>query len=218
MKLSLLNSFLAFLAIGATAEEQPVVSYDGYKVFRVKTHGRPSVVQEKLSALSYDQWNDDIGQHIDIVVSPDQLATFEGLQFGSDVQVMHENLGDSIVAESAATPTVWQRDANDSSWYDTYHNYEDHIQYFNDLHDAFPQNSELVSSGTSYQNRSIFGIHLWGADGPGKPVVLYHATVHAREWIAAPVSTVNSDFLKPQRTKILYLGRRVYHSATDQRL
>lgn len=29
---------------------------------------------------------------------------------------------------------------------------------------------------------------MWGADGPGKPAVLWHGTVHAREWIVAPVS------------------------------
>jgi murein tripeptide amidase MpaA len=38
----------------------------------------------------------------------------------------------------------------------------------------------------SYEGRDIFGVHLWGADGPGKPAVLYHGTVHAREWITAP--------------------------------
>ena len=30
---------------------------------------------------------------------------------------------------------------------------------------------------------------MWGAGGPGKPAVLWHGTVHAREWIVAPVST-----------------------------
>jgi murein tripeptide amidase MpaA len=33
----------------------------------------------------------------------------------------------------------------------------------------------------------MFGLHLYGADGPGKPAVLYHGTVHAREWITAMV-------------------------------
>jgi hypothetical protein len=28
---------------------------------------------------------------------------------------------------------------------------------------------------------------MWGADGPGKPAILWHGTVHAREWIVAPV-------------------------------
>ncbi|EEY19374.1 zinc carboxypeptidase A [Verticillium alfalfae VaMs.102] len=34
--------------------------------------------------------------------------------------------------------------------------------------------------------RDIFGIHFWGDEGPGKPAVFFHGTVHAREWISAP--------------------------------
>lgn len=29
---------------------------------------------------------------------------------------------------------------------------------------------------------------MWGNGGPGKPAVLWHGTVHAREWIVAPVN------------------------------
>jgi murein tripeptide amidase MpaA len=32
-------------------------------------------------------------------------------------------------------------------------------------------------------------IHMWGSGGPGKPAVLWHGTVHAREWIVAPVGS-----------------------------
>lgn len=39
----------------------------------------------------------------------------------------------------------------------------------------------------------MFGVHFWGADGPGKrPAVVYHGTVHAREWITAPVSNLKT--------------------------
>ena len=100
---------------------------------------------------------------------------------------MHEDLGASIAAESEAK-THWKRQSNDSNaWYDSYHSYEEHIEYFKELHASFPNQSEWVSSGTSYEGRDIYGLHLWGVHGPGKPAVLYHGTVHAREWISAPV-------------------------------
>ena len=74
------------------------------------------------------------------------------------------------------------------TWFDSYHPYADHVQYFTDLQAAFPNNSELIQAGTSYQDRSIFGIHLWGSGGKGsKPAVYFHGTVHAREWISAMV-------------------------------
>jgi murein tripeptide amidase MpaA len=69
-----------------------------------------------------------------------------------------------------------------------------HIEWWRDLQKSFPGQSNWTSSGTSYEGRDIFGVHLWGANGPGKPAVLYHGTVHAREWITAPyVSSTYCD-------------------------
>ncbi|TEA14813.1 Metallocarboxypeptidase A-like protein [Colletotrichum sidae] len=99
---------------------------------------------------------------------------------------MQDDLGSSIAAESSSSP-AWKKQVDDLAWYDGYHAYDEHKAYFKALHEAFPNNSEIVSSGTSYEGRDIFGIHLWGVDGPGKPAVLWHGTVHAREWIVAPV-------------------------------
>lgn len=166
----------------AVSEDEPV-TYNGFKVFRIKTYGHTSAVREQLEPLGLDEWGHEI-DHVDVAVAPHQLAAFEALGF--ETHVMHDDLGASITSESAST-TTWKRQANDPSWFDAYHNYEDHIQFFQDLQATYPNNSEHISSGYSVQNRSIYGLHLWGADGPGKPAVLYHGTVHAREWIAAPV-------------------------------
>ena len=184
MKFLQLSPIFLSLASSLVVTSPAFVDYDGYKVFRVKTGSQLRSVQEKLSSISFDQWNGDISRHIDIALSPDQLATFESL--GLNAHCMHSNLGDSIAAESAQSKT-WKRDINDLSWFDSYHPYADHEQYFKDLQVEFPDNSELISSGTSYEGRDIFGIHLWGRDGPGKPAVLWHGTVHAREWITAMV-------------------------------
>ncbi|KAJ8132919.1 hypothetical protein O1611_g705 [Lasiodiplodia mahajangana] len=190
MRAASLGYVLAAVAVGASTIRTNKLSlpYDGFKVFRVKTHAHPSTVQEKLSNITFEQWNHDINSHIDIVVAPDQLAAFAEL--GLEFDVMHEDLGASIAAESVHS-SRWRRQAGDPSWFDSYHDYQDHIQYLQSLHDLFPDNSELISSGYSYENRSLQGIHLWGAGGPGKPAVLYHGTVHAREWI----STATAEYL-----------------------
>lgn len=73
-----------------------------------------------------------------------------------------------------------------------------HITWWRDLQSSFPGNSNWTSTGTSYEGRDLFGVHLWGADGPGKkPAVVYHGTVHAREWIVAPVSDAKTVVLCP---------------------
>lgn len=159
--------------------------YDGHKVVRVKTDGRPNAVLKRLASISLDPWKEEtVGSHFDVVVPPEKLARFEFLNLRSTV--LHADLGESITAESAL-PSTWKRQVDDLSWYDTYHSYEEHIQYFEGLQALFPNNSELISSGTSYEGRDLFGIHLWGDAGPGKPAVLYHGTVHAREWITTLV-------------------------------
>jgi carboxypeptidase A4 len=71
----------------------------------------------------------------------------------------------------------------DLSWYDTYHDYDDHLEYLDELVSAFPKNSETFVAGKTYEGRDQVGIHFWGKDGAGKkPAILWHGTVHAREW------------------------------------
>ncbi|KAL0934662.1 zinc carboxypeptidase [Colletotrichum truncatum] len=179
-----MRSLVLFTLLSAVACASSSVSYDGYQVFRVKTGADRAIVQEKLASVEYDEWNSITNQHIDIAIPPGQIGKFKSL--GLQFQTMHNDLGTSIAAESSAG-SVWKRQVDDLSWYDSYHSYDDHRSYLEALHAYFPNNSEIVSSGTSFEGRDIFGIHFWGADGPGKPAVLWHGTVHAREWIVAPV-------------------------------
>ncbi|KAK1964005.1 zinc carboxypeptidase [Colletotrichum sublineola] len=176
--------FLLSIAVASLVAAGTSLSYDGYQVFRVNTGTKMASVQQKLRGIKFDEWNSVRNKHIDIAVSPDQIDRFKKLNL--DYHVMHKDLSKSISVESAANH-VWKRQVDDLSWYNSYHPYEDHKAYFKALHEAFPNNSKLVSSGTSHEGREIFGIHFWGANGPGQPAVLWHGTVHAREWIVAPV-------------------------------
>lgn len=89
----------------------------------------------------------------------------------------------SISRESGGLP--------DLSWFNSYHDYADHRLFFEDLNAAFPNNSDIFTTGESYEGREIYGIQLWGKDGKDtKPAIFLHATVHAREWIAAPVCVI----------------------------
>jgi carboxypeptidase A4 len=51
-----------------------------------------------------------------------------------------------------------------------------------------PSNSEIVTAGNSLNGNAITGIHFWGSSGKGvKPAIVFHGTVHAREWISTMV-------------------------------
>jgi carboxypeptidase A4 len=75
----------------------------------------------------------------------------------------------------------------DISYFNAYHAFQEHLDFLDDLQAAFPSNSAVFSAGNSVQGRPLKGIHLWGSSGPGvKPAIIWHGTVHAREWITAP--------------------------------
>ena len=79
----------------------------------------------------------------------------------------------------------------DISYFNSYKDLAGHQQYLRDLQASFPSNSALFTVGNSVEGRAIQGIHIWGSAGQGKrPGVVWHGTVHAREWIVAPVSTI----------------------------
>lgn len=97
-----------------------------------------------------------------------------------------------------STGTVKRQDGPaplpDFEFFDSYHTFEEHLEYLDDIHAAFPDNSEIFTAGESLEGRPIKGIHLWGRDGPdAHEAIVWHGTVHAREWIVAPVRCLPPD-------------------------
>ena len=84
--------------------------------------------------------------------------------------------------------TVILAGSANATWFKSYHSYNDHLQFLKDLQAQYPTQSQIVSSGDSLQGNPITGIHFWGSSGKGKPAVVFHGTVHAREWITTMVS------------------------------
>ncbi|KAH8673720.1 hypothetical protein BX600DRAFT_433335 [Xylariales sp. PMI_506] len=167
------------------------VNYDGYKMFRVQAPEGLNVLETQLSGLT-----DTIsvqpcshGNHLDVVVPEHELAAFEALNM--DAEVVHDDLG-AAIAEETFEPYLGPEVAGalpSATWFDAYHTYADHLTWLSDIQAAFPDNSEIFSAGKSYEGRNITGIHLWGSGGKNsKPIIYYHATVHAREWIATMVA------------------------------
>lgn len=76
----------------------------------------------------------------------------------------------------------------DVSYFDSYHKFEEHLQFLKDLSSAFSDNSEVFVAGDSLEGRPLQGIHIWGSGGAGsKPAIVWHGNVHAREWITSVV-------------------------------
>ncbi|OHE93806.1 zinc carboxypeptidase [Colletotrichum orchidophilum] len=176
---------------GRTTARDDRVSYDGYQVHRVSTANAPRQLSRLSSFPSID-----LKGFVEVAIPPSEVEKFKSL--GLDAQLLDEDLGRAIQAESKAEkkPVLTKRgELPDLSWFDSYHSYDDHVQYWRDIHAAFPENSEWLDVGASYEGRSIFGLRLWGGkDASTKPIVLWHGTVHAREWI----TTMTVEYLTYQ--------------------
>ncbi|KAH6693617.1 carboxypeptidase B [Plectosphaerella plurivora] len=185
-----MKSLTIVLALAAAAKltRGDSVSYHGYKVVHVDTHGDPSLL-EKISSLHTVDLSHDATNQIDLAVAPEDVAVFEAL--GIDHDVVHLDFGADLEHEGRLTPysgkdITCRAGLPNLDWFLSYHPYESHLNFTRDLHLAFPGHSKLFTIGKTYEGRDISGIHLWGAEGPGsRPAVYWHATVHAREWIAS---------------------------------
>ncbi|KAF2014615.1 hypothetical protein BU24DRAFT_463389 [Aaosphaeria arxii CBS 175.79] len=175
--------------------------YDGYQVYRVNVGSNGEKLHEVIEKLSLQTWKGRAltSSVVDVVVPPSVLAEFKKSTEGIETALMHENLGASIAAESevAAAPAAFAAADNDFStlaapnltWFNSYHPIADHTQWLKDLAAAYPANSEVFSAGKSLEGRDINGIHIWGSGGKGSQKgVVFHSTVHAREWITNMVN------------------------------
>lgn len=150
-----LNLAWASLAMGVSIRSPSMDQYEGAKVYHIKTGRQSADVQRSLAGLSHNVW-ESASDHIDVAIPRHEVAKFEAL--GLNSRVLHANLGASIAAE-AEVKSIWKRQDHNSSgdWFDSYHPYEDHIDYFRELQESFPENSNWTSSGTSYEGRDIYG-------------------------------------------------------------
>ncbi|KAJ0350662.1 hypothetical protein COL154_004939 [Colletotrichum chrysophilum] len=194
--LAVLSPLVAASAVKITSSSAPrdaKVNYDGYHVYRVSTANAPSDLQSRLVSFP----SIDLKEFIEVAVPPNDISGFEAL--GLDTQLLSNDLGNQIMEESRvinSTPLTKRGGLPSLSWFDSYHSYDDHVQYWQDLHAAFPNNSQWLDIGSSYEGRNIFGLKLWGGKpAENKPIVLWHGTVHAREWITTMVSVATEKIL-----------------------
>jgi hypothetical protein len=186
MKWANLVCFAPLVAASPFIARNANPTYDGYHVYSVTPgSGKEALdLQKRFSRYHTHPIRDSLS----IAIPPEEVTWFEALEL--DARLINKDLGSSI--RSAEKPSTFDRTLHKRgelphlSWFDTYHDYADHLSYWDDLVHAFPANSEKFEIGKSYENRSIYAFHLFGdkTDEYGaaeKPVILWHATVHARE-------------------------------------
>lgn len=188
MRYNLLVSF-SLLTLSSAAAVQPSgsKSYEGYKVFRLRVGEDVAKVNSVIDGLGLATWKKiRPGGLADIVVPPSQVDAFEAQVTDLETVTMHQDLGASIAEESSFS--VYAAGSANLTWFNSYHSYNDHLQFLKDLQAQYPTQAAVISAGNSLNGNPITGLHFWGSSGKGKPAIVFHGTVHAREWITTMVS------------------------------
>ncbi|KAH8726546.1 hypothetical protein GQ44DRAFT_748965 [Phaeosphaeriaceae sp. PMI808] len=181
---------LASLGLVSAVSVTKKINYDDWKVYRVNVGSNAAKLNDVVSKLQLEIWKGSPSSSsvVDVMVGPTQVQDFEASTEGIETRIMHQNLGLSIADEE--TFSVYAAGlAPNSTWFNSYHSLADHHTWIADLAAAFPQNSEVISAGKSLEGRDIKGIHIWGSGAKGSQKgVVWHGTVHAREWITTMVA------------------------------
>ncbi|KAK1528737.1 zinc carboxypeptidase [Colletotrichum costaricense] len=185
---TLVAAATAASVVGASSKR---VSYDGTKVFRLSVGDEVDRVNGVVDKLQLTTWKGAprAGAFADIVVPATEVESFKAEVAGMNLTTMHEDLGASIADESGFS--VYAVGSANATWFNSYHAYADHLQFLKDLVSSYPSNAEIVTSGSSLQGNAITGIHIYGTSKGTKPAVVFHSTVHAREWI----STMANEYI-----------------------
>jgi len=128
--------------------------------------------------------------------APELIVNDEVLQWLDeqhiDYTILESNVKDKIDREQEQ---IRSKRSNRSglAWYETYRSYDEVQDKLNDIA-AASSIASLINLGSSYENRSIWGLKL-STGNEEKPTVFFNACQHAREWITVMASMYLADHL-----------------------
>jgi murein tripeptide amidase MpaA len=142
-------------------------------------------------SLAVDVWSEDRGPGLplDVVVPSDALARLAAAHV--PWQVLVPDI-DAAAAEEAAR--LRSPAARTADWFAEYHDYTAITAHLRTLAELAPDRVALQAIGTSLENRPLWALRIGGGAADATPMLI-DGTLHAREWIAAMVTTCVADRL-----------------------
>jgi murein tripeptide amidase MpaA len=178
----------ALLVSFSVAQEEARVRYDGHRVLRITTRNQQEVeMLRRVLPNDTDIWTREgvlgVGTN-DIRTGPERAVEKVLDALGIPWEIFVPDVQDLIDQE-------WETNANSSrigkrqsSWYNTYHTYDEILARLRDVASAYPNIATFIPSiGTSIQGRAIFGIKITGSTNANAQSIFFQGGQHAREWI-----------------------------------
>ncbi len=142
-------------------------------------------------SLAVDVWSEQRGDGLplDVVVHGDTLAVLAAAGVSWQVLVPDIDAVAAAEAERLRSPA-----ARTADWFGEYHDYQAITEHLRELTEHAPDWVSLHAIGNSLENRPLWALRIAGGGADAVPMLI-DGTQHAREWIAAMVTTCVADRL-----------------------
>ncbi|XP_013146080.1 PREDICTED: zinc carboxypeptidase-like [Papilio polytes] len=178
--------FVNFLFVSANVSGYR--SYKNYKCFnvqgdRLRIERLRHALQESDETLTYADTRDGgefiVAPHLEDLFN--KIVTQENLK----TTVVYDDISKIIQSEKSLL-----RGSKEFSW-TAYYDIDDIYKYLTNMSKSYPNLSELIVGGKTYQGRSILGLRINtpSQECTPKPVIFIESGIHAREWIAPATTT-----------------------------
>lgn len=147
------------------------------------------------SDARFDFWNDPVApsSYVNVLTNPKDRNEFENILKSKDVEfeISTENIQDAIDREVIKTYT---RGNIKSMTWDGYYNLSSINDWIDDLAATYPKVVEVITGGTTYEDRAIKGLKI--SHGEGRRAIFLEGGIHSREWISpATVTYITNELL-----------------------
>jgi murein tripeptide amidase MpaA len=144
-----------------------------------------------VDALALDVWSEQRGPGVplDVVVTRDALARLTAAGVAWQILVPDIDAVAQAEADRLHDPTA----ARPADWFGEYRDYEAITSHLRQLAALAPDRVSMHVVGASIEGRPLWALRIGGA--AGATPMLINGTQHAREWLAAMVTTCVADRL-----------------------
>ncbi len=143
-------------------------------------------------ALAIDVWSEHQGPGLplDLVVYERDVPTLEAAGLRPEVLVSDIDAVARAEAQRLALPEIQKP----SDWFGEFRDFGAISTHLGQLAALHPERATLVAVGSSIEGRPLWALRI-GGQHPGSTPMLVNGAQHAREWIAAMVTTCVADRL-----------------------
>nr|XP_034827791.1 carboxypeptidase B-like [Maniola hyperantus] len=193
-----MSAVIIFLFVGITINSAIAANsdiYSGYSVHGVQIRHRSDqkVIFEVQADLNVDLWEHGAPGNRDafIMLSPENREeVLDILDANNMKHYLHIADVAETLREHEADLSRWRQRRQNLEPFQTYARYDEIVAYMERIERQYPEIVTLVNIGKSFEGRDIKYLKISTSNfaNPNKPIYFMDATMHAREWVTAPVT------------------------------